>query len=501
MTISSRSSGILMHLSCLPGKYGIGDLGQSACEFVDFLSETGTKYWQLLPLNPTGYGNSPYQGLSANACNPLFIDPEQLVEFCLLNTEDLSKLLNLPKLKVDFQKVINFKRRLLEKAFSAFYSSKRSPLKNEFENYKQSNQSWLEDYCFFMVIRENYHLTSWKDWPNPLKFREPQAILFFEEQHTEELEFHAFLQFIFHLQWQNLREVAHNKGIHFIGDIPIFLGYDCADVWAYPDLFKLNDRLEPQVVAGVPPDFFSPTGQLWGNPLYDWEDHHQDRYRWWIKRIKETLKYVDIIRLDHFRGFAGYYQIPSGAETAEEGEWIAGPGSELFNVIKSDLGYLPFIAEDLGTITPDVIDLRDRFDLPGMKILQFAFGGNSINDYLPHNYPINCVAYTGTHDNPPSLGWYNNTASENERSFCRQYLGKTTESIPYAMIRSIWSSVAKLAIAPMQDVLVLGTNARMNIPATSQGNWQWRMKPGAVTDEIKNWLGEINMIYNRSLHI
>ena len=501
MTISSRSSGILMHLSCLPGKYGIGDLGQSAYEFVDFLSETGTKYWQVLPLNPTGYGNSPYQGLSAFAGNPLFIDPDHLAELRLLKTEDFSNSPRLPKQNVNFNKVIRFKRRLLEKAFSAFYSSKRSPFKNEFEKYKELNQVWLENYCLFMAIRENYHLASWKDWPNPLRFREPQAILFFEEQHNKEVEFHAFLQFIFHLQWQNLREYSHNKGIHFIGDIPIFLGYDCADVWAYPELFKLNNRLEPPVVAGVPPDYFSPTGQLWGNPLYDWEIHHQNCYHWWIKRFKETLKFVDVIRLDHFRGFAGYYQIPSGAETAEEGEWVTGPGSELFNAIKSDLGYLPFIAEDLGTVTPDVIDLRDRFALPGMKILQFAFGGNSINDYLPYNYPINCVAYTGTHDNPPSLGWYQNTASENERQLCRQYLGKTREFIPHAMIRSIWSSTAKLAIAPMQDVLALGTNARMNTPATFQGNWRWRMKPGAVTDEIKTWLSEINMVYNRSLHI
>ena len=489
-----------MHITCLPGKFGIGDLGQSACEFIDFLSETGTKYWQILPLNPTGYGDSPYQGLSAFADNPLLINPDSLAELHLLKTEDLSNLPILPKGKVNFNKVIRFKDKLFEKAFTTFYSDKKSHLKKYFEIFKESNQIWLEDYCLFMAIRENYHLVSWKDWPDPLKFREPQAILFFGEQHTGEVEFHAFLQFIFHLQWRNLKEYSHNRGVHFIGDLPIFLGYDCADVWAHPDLFKLNNNLEPQVVAGVPPDYFSLSGQLWGNPLYDWEKHRFNNYAWWIMRIRETLNYVDVIRLDHFRGFAGFYQIPSGAKNAGEGEWVTGPGSEFFDTIKSELGDLPFIAEDLGVITPDVIDLRHRFELPGMKILQFAFGGNAANDYLPHNYPANCVAYTGTHDNPSSLGWYGGIASENEKRFCRQYLGKTVENIPHAMIRAIWSSVAKLAIAPVQDILALGTNSRMNTPATSQGNWQWRMKPGGLNDEIKTWLSEINRIYDRSIN-
>jgi len=497
MSANSRSSGILMHISSLPGKFGIGDLGKSAFNFVDFLADTGTKYWQVLPLNPTGYGNSPYQGLSAFAGNSLFIDPYQLAELRLLEAEDISTSPGFPSQQVNFSKVIRYKGRLLKKAFSAFYVNKKSPLKVEFENYKESNQPWLEDYCLFMATRENYQLASWKNWPNPLKYREPQAILFFEEMHREEVEYHAFMQFIFHLQWRNLKEYSHNKGIHFIGDIPIFVGYDCADVWAHPELFKLNDRLEPQVVAGVPPDYFSPIGQLWGNPLYDWEKLQKENYLWWTARIKEALRHVDIIRLDHFRGFAGYFQIPSEAKTAKEGEWVTGPGAEFINAIKSELGYLPFIAEDLGIITPDVIDLRDRFALPGMKILQFAFGGNAENEYLPHNYPVNCVAYTGTHDNPTSLGWYKNSATEGERSFIRQYLGKTTENIPHIMSRAIWSSVAELVIAPMQDVLVLNAKARMNTPATTEGNWQWRMKPGAISDEIKTWLMEINTVYDR----
>ena len=490
-----------MHISSLPGNFGIGDLGLSAFKFVDFLSKTGTKFWQVLPLNPTGYGNSPYQGLSAFAGNPLFIDPRHLVELNLLKAGDICNPPNFPKQNVNFEKTIRFKNNLFSKAFAAFISLKKSPLLTKYDAFKESNQCWLEDFCLFMAIRENYHLSSWKDWPNPLKLREPQAILFFEEQHTKEVEFHAFLQFIFHLQWQNLLDYSHSKGIHFIGDIPIFLGYDCADVWVHPELFILNDNLETQVVAGVPPDYFSPTGQLWGNPLYDWEEHHQDNYDWWIKRIKETLKFVDIIRLDHFRGFAAYYQIPTNAITAKEGEWVIGPGLDFFNILQSELGILPFIAEDLGVITPDVIELRDRFNLPGMKILQFAFGGDASSDYLPHNFPVNCVAYTGTHDNPPSLDWYQNIATENERQFCNQYLGKSKELISRAMIRSIWSSVAKLAIAPMQDVLALGANARMNIPGTPQGNWQWRMKSGAVSKDINKWLGEINRVYNRSLDL
>jgi 4-alpha-glucanotransferase len=500
MSIASRSSGILLHISSLPGNFGIGDLGRSAYDFVDFLSDTGTKFWQILPLNPTGYGNSPYQGISAFAGNPLFINPEHLAELRLLRTEDLINPNHLPIQRINFEKVIKFKWKLLRNAFTVFYSNINNPIRYEFETFKELNKSWLEDYCLFTAISEDYHRVSWKNWPNPLKYRDPQAILFFEELHNEEIEFQAFSQFIFHIQWQNLKEYSHNKGIHFIGDIPIFLGFDCADVWANPELFKLNDHLEPQVVAGVPPDYFSPTGQLWGNPLYDWEKQQDELFNWWIKRINDTLKQVDVIRLDHFRGFAEYYQISSSAKTAESGEWVAGPGSELFKAIQGEMGVLPFIAEDLGTITPDVIELRDRYNLPGMKILQFGFGGNADNDNLPHNYPENSVAYTGTHDNSTSWGWFKNSASEIEKQFCRRYLGKTNEKVPHAMIRAIWSSVAKMAISPMQDILALGASARMNTPSTPQGNWQWRMKPDALTEKVKTWLSELNIVYGRYSH-
>jgi 4-alpha-glucanotransferase len=501
MNIEHRASGLLMHVSSLPGKFGIGDLGNSAYDFVNFLYETETKYWQILPLHPTGFGNSPYQGLSAFAGNPLFIDPSQFVELGLLRNEELNIKILSPEDRVNFPIVEKLKRELFLRAYDNFSKNGNISLKKEFENFKFIKKEWLEDFCLFMAIRENYHLSSFKDWPNPLKFREPQALLFFEEQHSEEIEFHAFLQFAFNLQWQNFKEYVHTKGINLIGDIPIFVGYDCAEVWASPELFKLNDRLEPEFVAGVPPDYFSPTGQLWGNPLYNWENHQNDHFQWWVNRIKETLKYVDLIRLDHFRGFAGYYQIPFNAKTAESGKWVKGPDSDFFDAIQKNLGSLPFIAEDLGVITKDVIDLREKFDLPGMKILQFAFGGNSENGYLPHNYAEDCVAYTGTHDNPSIKGWYEYSASDEEKLFCRKYLGNPREPISHAMIRSVWSSVAFLTIAQMQDILLLGKNSRMNTPATIKGNWSWRLKPEALTVEIKTWLKEINNLYSRGLNI
>ncbi len=488
-----------MHISSLPGGFGIGDLGQKAFEFIDFLSSTGTKYWQVLPLNPTGFGDSPYQGLSAFAVNPLFIDLQHLVNLHLLEENDLKSSQRFSNNKVNFNKAIKFKRSILEKAFSAFYKNNKAPYKRELEFFKEENQGWLEDYCLFIAIRENYQMASWKNWPVPLKFREPQALLFFEEMHTEQVEFHAFLQFIFQKQWQQLKTYSHNKGIKFIGDIPIFVGYDCADVWAHPELFKLDKDLEPVVVAGVPPDYFSPTGQLWGNPIYDWEIHQKENYSWWISRIKETQKYVDVIRLDHFRGFAGYYQISSNARTAIGGQWIEGPGAEFFNKLNTELGHLPFIAEDLGVITPDVIELRDRFNLPGMKVLQFAFEGNAENVHLPSNYPENCVAYTGTHDNPTALDWYKNSLSKSERGLIKKYFGKIYENISQFMIRAAWKSKANLAIAPMQDFLGLGRRARMNTPATAQGNWRWRMPPDALTGMLLNWIKEINMTYDRFL--
>ena len=327
--------------------------------------------------------------------------------------------------------------------------------------------------------------------------RDPDALKDFEDNHRDNIQMHAFLQFLFDRQWQALRDYAHKKDVYLIGDIPIFMGYDSADVWANPHLFQLDENREPLAVAGVPPDFFSATGQLWGNPLYDWEIHKKEGYDWWIQRIRETLRTVDLIRLDHFRGFAGYYRIPAGEETAENGCWVSGPGMSLFDAVLRKTGTLPFIAEDLGVITPDVIELRDRYQLPGMKLLQFAFWEGADHEFLPHNYPQNCVAYTGTHDNDTSVSWFQ-SAPDNERRFCAGYLGGHTRNIAHEMIRVVWQSVAVIAVAPMQDFLRLGGWARMNLPATTSGNWQWRMRANAMQDELVDYIKEINITYHRA---
>lgn len=492
----NRASGILLHISSLPGKYGIGDTGEKACEWIDFLESTGTKFWQILPLNPTGYGNSPYQGLSAFAGNPLFIDCKNLYELGLLNKHDLDQSPKFPLQKVDFKKVIPWKSKILDQAFKNFLNCQQPELKHEYEGFKGENASWLKDYSLFMALREEYQLVSWNHWPDPFRLRDPQALRSFEEAEFEKVELHNFFQFIFSKQWKKLKTYANSRGIHLIGDIPIFMGYDCADVWAYPQLFQLDKNREPTAVAGVPPDFFSETGQLWGNPLYNWELHKQENYAWWIRRVKETLTTVDMIRLDHFRGFAGYFKIPAGSKTAKNGEWVPGPGRHLFDAMQAEISRLPFIAEDLGVITPDVVELRERYDFPGMRLLQFAFREDTDHEFLPHNYPANCVVYTGTHDNDTSVGWYQ-SAPEHERLFCSSYLGHHTRNIAHEMICAIWRSDALIAIAPMQDFLRLGGWARMNLPATVEGNWLWRMKPDALTGKLADWIKEINITFDR----
>ena len=493
----SRASGILMHVSSLPGCYGIGDCGQGAYTWVDFLARCGIKYWQILPLNPTGYGNSPYQGLSAFAGNPLFIDPENLKELGLLSNAALEHAPRFPIRKVNFDKVIRWKSQIFSEAFANFKNRGNPALVHEVQIFLEKNSPWIKDFALFMAIRQTFKQISWKDWPEGLKMRAPDALKEFEDNHRDNIQMHAFLQFLFDRQWQALRDYARNKDVFLIGDIPIFMGYDSADVWANPHLFQLDENREPLAVAGVPPDFFSATGQLWGNPLYDWEIHKKEGYDWWIQRIRETLRTVDLIRLDHFRGFAGYYRIPAGEETAENGCWVSGPGMSLFDAVLRKTGTLPFIAEDLGVITPDVIELRDRYQLPGMKLLQFAFWEGADHEFLPHNYPQNCVAYTGTHDNDTSVSWFQ-SAPDNERRFCAGYLGGHTRNIAHEMIRVVWQSVAVIAVAPMQDFLRLGGWARMNLPATTSGNWQWRMRANAMQDELVDYIKEINITYHRA---
>ncbi len=414
-----RSSGILLHPTSLPGPYGIGDLGPVAIRWLDWLADSGCKLWQVLPLGPTGYGDSPYQCFSAFAGNPYLVSPELLLEQGLLTNADLADMPAWDDSKVDFGRLYQWKPALLEKAFDRF-STVQGSIYFEFEAFRVDNAGWLDDYSLFMAIKETQGGGSWDGWPADLRLREPAAIREARRSLSMLISRISFFQFLFFRQWNAVHDYAGKKGIKIIGDIPIFVAYDSSDVWANPDLFYLDKKGKPTFVAGVPPDYFSPTGQLWGNPLYKWKVHKASGYAWWLERICASLKIVDILRVDHFRGFAGYWEIPAGKPTAEVGRWVRGPGTHFFKTIMAQLGSLPILAEDLGVITPDVVALRDRFHLPGMKILQFAFSGPD-NSFLPHSYLQNCVVYTGTHDNDTSLGWYK-SAPEIEKDFANLYL-------------------------------------------------------------------------------
>jgi len=493
-----RASGVLLHPTSLPGPYGIGDLGPSAYRFIDWLAEAGCKLWQILPLGPTGYGDSPYQCFSAFAGNPYLISPDFLLRDDLLHPDDLKEIPDFAADKVDYGRLIPWKLNLLERAFIRFRSAPR-PVHQDFERFSAENVSWLPDYAIFMALKEANGGGAWSGWPESLRKRDPDSLTRAGKRYADAVERFAFYQYVFFRQWEALREYVHQRGIQVVGDIPIFVAFDSADVWSNPDLFYLDKAGQPTVVAGVPPDYFSATGQLWGNPLYRWDVLKSRDYDWWIARFRAVLRKVDIVRLDHFRGFAGYWEIPAGSKTAEKGRWVPGPGEDFLATVKSALGddseVLPIIAEDLGEITPDVIELRDRFELPGMKILQFAFSGPD-NVFLPHNYPANCVTYTGTHDNDTARGWYE-SAPEHERDFARRYLKSDGSNFAWELTRGGWASVAVYAIAPMQDLLGLGTEARMNFPSTLGGNWTWRMIDTAMSDELKDRLRELNYLYLR----
>jgi 4-alpha-glucanotransferase len=491
-----RSSGVILHISSLPSRHGIGDLGQSAYQWIDFLDQSGTGFWQILPLNPTGFGESPYQALSTHAGNPDFINPDLLVSDGLLSSKDILISQPLSDHRVDFRRMRKYKAEILVLAFSNFKKGANRSFSVEFQDFQDLNHSWLLDFSTFMAIRMENRQKSWKEWPVPLKFRQKSALQGYQRANAEEILWHSFLQFLFHRQWNAVKSYANQKGIRIIGDIPIYVGFDSADVWANPHLFQLDNDLNPLAVAGVPPDFFSSSGQLWGNPLYDWPAHKHNGYQWWINRIRTTLTQVDVIRLDHFRGFAGYWHVPAGSETAADGEWKEGPGSDLFDAIESEIGNLPFIAEDLGVITPDVVELRDALNLPGMKVLQFAFGNGTENEYLPHHYERNCIAYTGTHDNEPSRSWFA-SLPEQQRQFCLNYVGGSSKEIAHAMIRAIWQSPAIFAIAPFQDFLQVGSSGRMNLPGSAKGNWRWRLKPDQLTDDCSDWMKRINITFGR----
>ena len=495
----NRSGGILLHPSSLPGRYGIGDLGPQAYHFVDWLVSTGCKLWQVLPLGPTGYGDSPYQCFSAFAGNPYLISFDALIEDELLIEKDFADMPIFNASRVDFGVLIPWKLDLLQKAFSHLPSTPES-YRKEFIRFCKDNASWLDDYALFMSLKEANGGGAWSDWDESLRKRKQTAMKKALVDHQDNILRHAFYQFLFFRQWNKLRAYATERNIKIIGDIPIFIAYDSADAWANPDLFFLDEESLPTVVAGVPPDYFSATGQLWGNPLYRWDVHKKSRYAWWLERFRSVLNFVDVVRLDHFRGFAGYYEIPYGAATAETGQWMTGPGKDFFTTVArefggADNGALPIIAEDLGVITPDVVKLRDGFHLPGMKILQFGFTGAD-NPFLPHNYPANCVAYTGTHDNDTAWGWFE-SAPEAERKLALRYLNSDGSDFAWDLVRGVWSSVAVYAVAPMQDLLNLGTEARMNFPSRLGGNWEWRMQEKDMSPALAERLRELNELYLR----
>ncbi len=494
--IARRLSGIILHPSSLPGPDGIGDLGPEAYHWIDFLKESGCALWQLLPLGPTGYGDSPYQCFSAFAGNPYLVCSTLLLEDGLLRVADLNHRPEFPNLQVDYGAVIPWKLHLLSIAHKNFKKSRKPKLKNEYDAFIQSSRNWLDDYSLFMAIKKELGGGSWNDWPEVLRRRDKEALIKFKSLHLDRIDQEIFNQFIFFHQWNALRQYANGQGIRTIGDIPIFVSSDSSDAWSHPELFWMDKDLHPTVVAGVPPDYFSPTGQRWGNPLYRWSVHKKDGYGWWIERIKATLRLFDILRLDHFKGFSEYWEVPAGEETAVKGRWVSGPGASFFAVMRNTLGQLPIIAEDLGEITPEVAALREKFDLPGMKILQFAFSKDASDPFLPHNFSHHCVAYTGTHDNDTAIGWYDK-APENERDFIRRYLACPGDDIAWDMIRSIWASVAEIVLTPMQDLLRLGSEARMNFPSKLGGNWMWRLPSGAMDESLINRLKEMNLLYGR----
>jgi len=491
---ADRRAGLLLHPTSLPGHLPIGDIGPAACAFVDWLAEAGCTLWQILPLCPTGFGNSPYQSHSVFAGNEYLISPELLLRDGLLTHADLREAATeqMPEggspWRVDFGHAIAYKLFLLEKAFVRFESSASPAQWNDFARFRRDHAFWLDDYCLYAALKSRQGGAAWNRWPDPLRLRDSTAMERKTRSLAKVVRRYAFGQMCFFHQWAELRRHAARRGIRIVGDVPIFVAGDSADVWAHPELFFLDERRRPLTVAGVPPDYFAPTGQLWGNPMYDWDRHRETQYRWWLERLMAELRRVDMVRLDHFRGFTASWAIPADAPTAERGEWTPGPSDELLDCVMQEIRAAaiqepqPIIAEDLGVITPDVVRLRNRYGFPGMKVLQFGFAGLD-EDFLPHTYDENCVAYTGTHDNDTVRGWFNG-ASDAERKRALKYLRASDTDVVEEMLRAVWTSKARLAIAPVQDVLDLGGEARMNYPGKPAGNWDWRLERGHLTDKI-----------------
>jgi 4-alpha-glucanotransferase len=505
--IYPRECGILLHPTSLPGHFGIGDLGDEAYAFVDFLVESGQNIWQVLPLGPTGYGDSPYQSFSAFAGNPLLVSPQRLVEMGLLEKHEIEDAPFFPKESVDFGPVIEHKTALLVKAFDKFTRSPDAQLRIDYAAFCEQASRWLDDYALFRAVKNQFGGAVWSTWEPGLARRDGVSLSAARDRLRDQIEAERFFQFLFFKQWAALRGYCHERNVRIIGDIPIFVAYDSADVWTNRELFKLDDRGNPTVVAGVPPDYFSATGQLWGNPIYDWDRHIETGFSWWIDRIRSAFETIDLLRVDHFRGFAATWEIPAGEQTAVRGQWVTVPGHKLFTALRDALGDPPIIAEDLGVITPDVEALRDEFGFPGMRVLQFAFRADSGNLDLPHNYIPNAIVYTGTHDNDTTVGWFNSKAGagstrdaaeiERERQWCLRYLKSEGREINWDFIEEAFKSVARIAVIPLQDALGLGSEARMNLPASQEGNWKWRFLAGDLTPELGARLKTLAEFYNR----
>ncbi|WP_252224242.1 MULTISPECIES: 4-alpha-glucanotransferase [unclassified Clostridium] len=490
-----RSSGIIMHIASLPGEFGIGTFGKEAYEFADFLKESHQKYWQILPIGPTSYGDSPYQSFSAFAGNPYFIDFNLLKKDGLLKSKDYSNL-NFGKDKedIDYGLIFVEKMKVLRKAYERF----KLNLPTDLKEFEEENQ-WLDDYSLYMALKSKFELKSWQKWDINIKLRKKEVLNKYREELKDEINLWKFIQYKFFEQWTNLKKYVNDLDIEIIGDIPIYVAEDSADIWANPKAFLLDEEtLVPLKVSGCPPDNFAVTGQLWGNPIYNWDYIDKTNYKWWIDRMKQSSKLYDVIRIDHFRGFESYWSIPYGDPTAENGEWVKGPGMKLFNAIKKELGDIKIIAEDLGFLTDEVVKFREESGFPGMRVLQFAFVGDAANRDLPHNYEENCIAYTGTHDNNTFRGWLEKTGTEEEIEASIKYLGlNKEEGYNWGFIRGVWSSKAYLSIALIQDFLNLGNESRINVPSTLGQNWRWRAKEDVFTDELAEKIYEITKMYGR----
>ncbi|HXY50753.1 MAG TPA: 4-alpha-glucanotransferase [Terriglobales bacterium] len=492
----ARATGILLHPTSLPARGGIGDFGPAAYEFLDFLAASRQGLWQVLPLGPLGYGNSPYSSTSAFAGNPLLISLERLAERGWLKPERLQNLPQ-PVGPVEYEVVFTGKMPLLAEASRNFVKTATGKARTRFNRFCQDNAWWLDDFVLFDELRARFRLADWNQWPRALAYREPSALERERNKRAAALDMRKAMQFAFYEQWRALRQACIARSIRVIGDIAIFVNYDSADVWAHPELFRLDEKHNPEVVSGVPPDFFSQTGQRWGNPLYRWDVMKEQGYRWWIERMRWATEIFDYIRLDHFRGFEQFWEIPANEPTAIHGLWVDGPKDHLFATLKEALGGLPFFAEDLGYITPEVHALRERLGIPGMAVLQFGFGDPGAHIYLPHRLIPDQAVYTGTHDNDTLVGWWATGASEAEKRSAEAYVGGCQDGIHWALIRAAQASVANLSVIPLQDALGLGSEARMNTPSLYGGNWRWRFQPGALTRELEQKLALLAEVTDR----